>query len=119
MKKLFAILSLGLLLAGCNQMTIDPAVQRRVEAGVASAADKAQAGLAKICNNYQLADAVFDALVLTGKIPQRFIDAEAQAVALLDRTCANPPADIQAAYKVALDAYGAALSIKARFKKQP
>lgn len=118
MKKLLAVIGLGLLLAGCNaQMTLDPAVQQRVLAGVATAADKAQAGLVKICNNYRLADAVFDAIALSGKIPRRYLDAEAQAVAFLDRTCANPPADIQAAYKAALDAYGTALSIKAQFKK--
>lgn len=98
-------------------MVLDPAVQQRVKAGVATAADKAQAGLVQICNNYRLADAVFDAVALTGKIPQRYLDAEAQAVAFLDRTCANPPADIQATYRAALDAYGTALSIKAQFKK--
>jgi len=106
------------MLAGCNsQMVLDPAIRQRVETGVATAADKAQAGLVQICNNYKLADAVFDAVALSGKIPQRYLDAEAQAVALLDRTCANPPANIQQAYNTALDAYSTALAIKAQFKK--
>lgn len=116
MKKL-VIIGLGLALSACNQMVLDPAVKQRIEAGAASATDKAKAGLVKICNNYQLADAVFDAIALTGKIPQSVIQAEADTVALLDRTCANPPANVQEAYDTALDAYNTVLSIRNRFKK--
>jgi len=108
----------ALALGGCvnPNMTIDPAVQAKVNAGVATAEQKAQVALATICNNYTYVDLAFQGARSVWTIQQKYVDAEASAIALLDRTCAAPPSNVIQAYAAAKDALATATSIRSQFR---
>lgn len=118
MKKIIIIVA-ALGLVGCQssaKLTLDPSIAVKVKAGAANASEKAQASLVAICNNYPLVDAAFNIAVATGYIPQRYAQAEAQAVSLLVRTCAAPPADAAASYRVAIDAWTTVINVRSQFR---
>ena len=105
-------------LAGCqaSQTSLNAAAVVSVKQGVATAEQKAGLALTAICDRYQFADAAFQIATLTGYIPARYADAEAQAVGLIARICVAPPTDPVTAYKAAQDAMSTVLTIRQQFR---
>jgi len=109
------------MLSGCAHV---PTVDRNLAAGVADAiqmtdiaASKADATLDKVCAGYKTADAAFALVRLFAgqRIPQSYVDAQAQAVVFLDDLCAHRPNDAAGVLKAAQKAYATIVSIRDRF----
>lgn len=120
MKNLLLTVGLAVGLGGC-QTTYHPNLA--VATGqVIAAADKAEVsaknGLDKTCQTYPTFHALFIGVSLTGYIPQKYVIAEGQAADYLETLCANPPADVQAAYTSAKAALATILAIRTQFRSK-
>lgn len=111
------------MLSGCSRSILDnpnlaAGVNQAVN-GTKTAARTANVALDKICANYETVDAAFVLITAFAgsRIPQAYLDAEADAVKFLAGLCANRPSDANEALKAAQQAYGTITSIRDRFKK--
>lgn len=122
MKSLPLFFGIGAVLAGCAQ---GPTLDRNLAAGVAEAIQmtdvavaKANATLDKVCASYKTADAAFAFVRLFAgpRIPQTYVDAQAQAVVFLDDLCTHRPSDAAGVLEAAQKAYATIVSIRDRFR---
>lgn len=126
MKRLILVAALALPLGGCftfaptsilDNPNIAAGVNQAVE-GTSAAAKKANAGIDKICANYELVDAAFQLIALAAgdRIPQPYRDAEADAVRYLADLCTHRPTNAQEALESAQKAYATIIVVRDHFK---
>lgn len=127
MKLLLASSALAIALAGCtaprsimDNPNFSSAVGSVVN-GTNQAAKKANDALDTVCQNYALADFAFQSAVtiaaVAGKpVPQKYIDAETQAVALIADVCTNRPADARTVLTAVQKALATVVTIRDRFR---
>lgn len=99
--KSLAIVGLAGVLALSGCATLDQAI-----------GDK-QAEFANICRNAPVIHAAFVVAASGGSISQNVINREAQAYAIVEKTCANPPKDSAQALIAVAEAYATILGQRA------
>lgn len=105
MKRYLAILAVALSLGGCTTAQIE------------QGKSIAKQSIDVICASYPVAHAAFQFSLTSGRVPQKVIDREQQAVVALAAICEDPPTDTKTAIASASRVFTALLNAAAEAKK--